>query len=312
MDTAGLAKSENGSANASNAGGRDRRVDDRFDLKRAPGTLLYKGTRIPCEMLDVSLSGCRLHTLQPFEAMAFETVKVTLSIEGMVISIWGVTQWITRDWLVGIRFCHPTERTRNELAVLLTCLLQERAADEAKELLPVKAAPAGIPVVLGDSVVVPEDPWQPKWESDGVEAVPEEEFQLPPPPRPPPPRAQLQSENEVLSLEKGESPATLHLVAEGSTLAGNVMDVSQDGCLVQLAKPIAVRLNAQVEVDFRLRGLPFRLPGVARDMRDERTVEIRFVEINRRKQDDLVQIISELILRGKATRKTPSDKVLAK
>jgi len=115
-----------------------------------------------------------------------------------------------------------------------------------------------------------------------------------------------------LSLEKGESPATLHLVAEGSTLAGSILDVSQDGCLVQLARPIAVRLNAQAEVDFRLRGLPFRLPGVARDMRDERTVEIRFVGINSRKQDDLVQIISELILRGKATRQTVPDRVRAK
>ena len=104
----------------------------------------------------------------------------------------------------------------------------------------------------------------------------------------------------MLSMEAGDSPAVLHLVAEESILGGNVMDVSQDGCLVRLARPYPVRLNAQVEVDFHLRGLPFRLPGRTKEMHGEQIVEIRFTEMSMRKRDDLSLVIQELIEAGKA------------
>jgi hypothetical protein len=294
VDTAALATSEPGTVIASNAGGRDRRVDDRFDLNRAAGSLLYKGTRIPCEVLDVSLSGCRLRVLQPLNAGPSELVKVTLTIADMVLSIWGVTQWITADRLAGIRFTHPTERTRDEVAGALMCLLELNSAAVVKTASAENAVEAGI------QVVVQADLPRIELESASSEDVPEEEFQMPPPPPPPPKRPELQSEYEVLSLEEDESPVTLHLVAEGSSLAGSVLDVSQDGCLVLLARPVVVRVNAQAEVDFRLHGLSLRLPGTTRQMPTDQMVEIRFAEMNSRKRQDLAQAITELILRGKA------------
>jgi hypothetical protein len=101
-------------------------------------------------------------------------------------------------------------------------------------------------------------------------------------------------------MEVGDSPAVLHLVGEGSTVTGNVVDVSQDGCLVRLARPFAVRLNAQVEVDFHLRGLPFRLPGKTKEMHGDQIVEIRFTEMSTRKRDDLSLVIHELIQTNRA------------
>ena len=125
------------------------------------------------------------------------------------------------------------------------------------------------------------------------------------PPAPPPPkRPELLSEHKVLSMEEGDSPAVLHLVAEESILGGNVVDVSQDGCLVRLARPYAVRLNAQAEVDFHLCGLPFRLPGKTSQMHGRQIVEIRFTEMSMRKRDDLSLVILELIQASKAAEGT--------
>jgi len=283
------------SATGKTRGGRDKRADERFDLERAPGTLIHKGVSIPCEMLDVSLSGCRLRTLRPFTAGALESVKVILTIKGMVLSIWGVTQWTTWDRAVGIRFIHPTGRTRNHLAGLLTCLLDQSATDV------VKAAIAAEQV--DNPIVALEHPLLVESESAAGDAA-EEEFQEAPPPPPPPKRPELRSEHKVLSLEEGDSPGSLRLVSEESILPGNVLDVSQDGCLIHLARPIQVRMNAQVEVDFRLRGSSFLLPGTTKEMHGDRMLEIRFAEMSRRKREDLSQVILELIELSKADQKT--------
>lgn len=288
MGTAGFASSEGGMGDGKSGSGRDRRVDDRFDMARAPGTLIHRGVGVPCEMFDISLSGCRLRTLRPFTAGALESVKVVLSIQEMVLSIWGITQWTTWDRLVGIRFIHPTGRTRNQLAGLLTCLLDKSAAGVVKRAVAAAAANADNPIIAL------EHPLPPEPEVEVAEPVEEEEYQQAAPPPPAPKRVELRSEHTVLSLEEGDSPALLHLVEDGAILAGSVLDVSQDGCLVRLAKVFSVRMNAQAEVDFHVRGLPFRLPGTTTKIHTERLVEIRFTEMSRRKREELSQVIMEL------------------
>lgn len=297
MATADLASSGSRAGDGGNAGGRDRRVDERFEMDRTPGTVIHKGTSIPCEMLDVSLSGCRLRTLEPFTAGALESVKVVLAIHGMVLSIWGITQWTQWERMIGIRFIHPTGRTRNQLAGLLTCLLDTSAAEVVKRAVAAAGGEAGSPILALEHPLPVEREPEP---APMAEALDEEEFQQAPPPPPAPKRPELKSEHKVLSMEAGDSPAVLHFVAEESILGGNVMDVSQDGCLVRLARVHAVRPNAQVEVDFHLRGLPFRLPGRTKEMHGAQIVEIRFTEMSVRKRDDLSLVIQELIETGKA------------
>jgi hypothetical protein len=239
-------------------------------------------------MLDVSLSGCRLRTLQPFAAGASESVKVTLSVHGMALTIWGDTQWTTWDQLVGIRFIHSTERSRNQLVGLLTCLLDQSATEVVMMAVAAESAQA-------DSAMIALEQ-----EPTAAETMEEEEFQEFFSAQPPPKRPELRSEHKVLSLDAGESPALLHLVAEGVSLAGNILDVSQDGCMVRLVRPVAVRQSAQAEVDFHLLGLNFRLPGVTREIHGEGMLEIRFTEMSKRKREDLSQVIMELILQNGA------------
>lgn len=297
MDTAALANTIRESGAGNKASGRDKRADERFDLDRAPGTLIHKGLSIPCEMLDVSLSGCRLRTLQPFTAGALESVKVILHIQEMVLTIWGITQWTTWDQLVGIRFIHPTGRTRNQLAGLLTCLLDQSATDVVKAAVAEQSAQKRSPIIALEHplLVQPEA---------AVHEVVEEEFQEAPPAPPLPKRPELHSEFKVLSLEEGNSPAALHLVAEDSTLPGNVLEVSQDGCLVQLVRSNPVRIHAQAEVSFHLRGLCFILPGTTTEIHGDRMVEIRFTAMSMRKREDLSQAILELIELSKSSEKS--------
>jgi hypothetical protein len=280
------------------AGGKDKRGDERFNLQAAPGTLMHKGVNIPCAMMDVSLSGCRVRTLTPFAAGALESVKVTLAIHGMVLSIWGITQWTTWRRLIGVRFLHPTGRTRNQLAGLLTCLLDESAAEVVKKAVAASALEVGSPIIVLERLLEAEA------EGEADAAIEEEEFQASQPLPAMPRRPELKSEFKVLSLADGESPAVLHLVAEGSTLRGSLLDVSQDGCLARLAGSATVRVNAQAEVDFHLRGLPFRLQGTVREMREQRIVEIKFAEMSRRKREDLALVILEMIGASEAKRAT--------
>jgi hypothetical protein len=299
VDTAETTSNRRGTSSGITAVGRDKRADERFNLNGAPGSLIHKGVTIPCEMVDVSLSGCSLRTLTRFTAGALESVKVVLSIHEMVLSIWGMTQWTKWDELVGIRFIHPTGRTRNQLAGLLTCLLDDSAAEVVKLAIAKAAGQAGSEIIALEHPLQAAEP-----EPDVQEVVAEEdeEFQAPPAAPPPPKRPELLSEHKVLSLEVGDSPAMLHLVAEEASIAGHVMDVSQDGCLMRLARPAVIRLNAQVEAEFHLQGLPFRLPGMTKEMHEDEIIEIRFTEMSRRKRDDLSQVILELIELDKASR----------
>ncbi len=298
MERPGIASSKRGTGDSRSAGGRDRRVDERFDLNRAPGTLLHKGTDIPCEMLDISLSGCRLKTTRPFTEGALESVKVTLSIHDMVLSIWGITQWTSRDRLLGIRFVHPTGRTRNQLAGLLTCLLDKSAAEVVKRAVAAAAKLSDSPIIALEHPLA-EEP-EPKAEPAAGGSGEGEPFQAPPRTQEAPSRPQLISEHKILTMKEGASPAVIRFVLEGTMQRGSLLDVSQDGCLVRLARTTMVRPNAQAEVDFRLRGLPFLLPGLTSQVYADQLVEIRFTEMSKRKREDLSGLIMELHMQNQA------------
>ena len=294
-----------GRKSASAATGRDRRVADRFDLNNAEGHIIHKGVKIPCQVIDISLTGCCVRIAESFSAGALESVRVVVPIYEIVLSIWGVTQWVRGDRLLGVQFVHPNARSKNQLAALLTCLLDNGAADVVRKAVAVAA------IAQGDGPIIalqhPEavyaelqnlDDEQADLEMDGYEAIPD--VTMPPAPSP---RPTLRSEHKILNLEDGESPATLQLLGDELPFAGEVLGLSQDGCMVRLRRPCPLRMNVLAEVDFCMRGLPFRLPGTTTEMHDPRTVEIRFTEMSRRKREDLAQVIEELIKAGESKRK---------
>jgi hypothetical protein len=288
-------------------GGRDRRVAERFDLNNASGSLVHKGARIPCLMVDISLTGCCVRTASPFTAGSMETVKVTFTIFEMVLSIWGVTQWVRGAHLLGIHFRHPNPLSKNQLAGLLTCLIDGSAAEVIKKAMAeIAADPGENPIIQLEhppaTVSAPKPESEPEPEPDHVELV--EQFaapqvqQLRSPCRP-----VLSSAEPVLSMETGDSPASLIMPGDDSVFGGDIVDLSLTGCLMRFSRLREVRPRAQAEVSFHVQGLPFRLACVTREMHDKRTLEIQFNQMSRRSRDDLNQVITEMIERNNRKKK---------
>jgi hypothetical protein len=288
------------------ASGRERRAADRYDLSNTVGSLIHKGTKIPCSVIDISLTGCCVRTLQPFIGGHQETVKVVFPIFEMILSIWGVTQWVRGEHLLGIQFGHPTAQSKNQLAGLLACLADNSATEVVKKAMAaIVAEPGEKPILQLEhpqvAVLLAEPEPEETFETEPTKA-PEEFVAAEIEQASQPVRPKLGSEERVLIMEAGDSPARLMLTGDDSVYTGDVVDLSLTGCLMRLSRPCKVRLKAQAEVTFHMQGLPFRLGAVTEEMRDKRTVEMRFVQMSRRKRDDLNQAISELIeLRNRNT-----------
>ena len=290
MGTAESARIERGPNNGRDARGRDRRVNERFELNNAPGSLIHEGFSIPCEVVDISLSGCCVRTREAFTAGALAHVRVVVPILGMVLNIWGITQWTRREHLIGVRFIHPSTQSKNQLVALLTCLVDRSAADF------VRAAVAGA-VQSGTPMIVLEHPLaQPECGTPSP-STEEEEFQepAPAPVLPRRERPELDGDHKAQDLEEGEYPAVLHFLKDDSQLAGHMVDLSLEACMVGMNQPFARGKQVRVEVEFQMRGLHFRLLGVTKAVHGKRTVEILFLEMSGRKRGDLTQVISELI-----------------
>jgi hypothetical protein len=256
-------------------------------------------------VVDISLTGCCVRSYEPFMAGALETVKVVFPIFEMILSIWGATQWVRGDHLLGIQFRHPTARSKNQLAGLLTCLIDKSAAEVVKKAMAeIVAEPGENPIIQLEHPPAPVSLSEPKSEPEPEPADVVGKITAPVEPLPPPQRPTLGGSEQVLSMEAGDSPATLSLLGDDSILPGSVVDLSLTGCLMRLSRPRAVRLKAQAELTFHMQGLPFRLGAVTQEMHDKRTVEMRFAQMSRRSRDDLNQVITELIELGNRGKKT--------
>ena len=91
-----------------------------------------------------------------------------------------------------------------------------------------------------------------------------------------------------------DASAVVYLVKFGSRIQGHLLDVSLSGCRIQTRERITVGIYRQVEVEFNLEGLPFRLGGVFQSIHDQQTVGIRFIDMSSRKREGLEQLIHDI------------------
>jgi hypothetical protein len=91
-----------------------------------------------------------------------------------------------------------------------------------------------------------------------------------------------------------DASAVVYLVKIGSRIQGRILDVSLSGCRIQTRERMTVGIYRQVEVEFNLEGLPFRLGGVFQAIHDRQTVGIRFIDMSNRKRDQLEQLIRDI------------------
>jgi hypothetical protein len=268
---------------------RDRRIDERYEINVPGGCLNYKGTKYPCMIVDVSLSGCCVRTESRFLPGNVANVEVVLPILGMVLHLVGTTQWVTRANLIGVRFLHPSSRSKNQLAGLLTCLVDQ--GDDAEELRKAVVAEA----LSGNAYLDVEVP-KVRLATPKHTPIPKEVREVQEHPAHPPraERSDFEGPGAVQNREKEPWRAVLRLLKDNTQQKGAITGLRLEGCCLHTAEPFVAGIHARVEVDFQMRGLPFLLAGVTEDVRNKKTVDIRFLEISFRKRQELADLIEEL------------------
>jgi hypothetical protein len=265
---------------------RDRRADERFEINAPGGCINCQGAKYPCQIVDVSLSGCCVRAESTFLPGNLAEVEVVLPILGMLLRMVGTTQWITRQNLIGIRFLHANPHSKNQLAGLLTGLVDQSVTEEIKAAMVAlaRSGTAALDVEIPDEWLrahgaVPGKPNEIRTQS-ATEPLPG---------KPAPHRAGIAPSQNMEAW-----PAALHLLKDGSRQNGALLSLSRDGCIFHTVSPFAFGLHARVEVDFEMHGLHFLLLGVTEDVREKTHVEIRFLEMSYRKQGELAELIDEL------------------
>jgi hypothetical protein len=215
----------------------------------------------------------------------------------MVLRIQGRTQSVYEDCRMGVRFLHSNLRSRNQLAGLLTCLVDESAAEEIQKAVatarygstsgPVLASqvPAVAKLLAANPLLKAEK------ERENLELLlaqaaanltEESEAETPGP------------EKAAENLKADEHPGVLRFLKDSSHLSCGIASLQLERCRVRTDQPFTKAIDIRVEVCFQMLGLPFQLAGMTRKIEDPHTVEIQFLEMSRRKGEELAQVIEEL------------------
>lgn len=106
-----------------------------------------------------------------------------------------------------------------------------------------------------------------------------------------PPNARERRAHPRLSVD---AAASLYLVDLGVRLQGKILNLSANGCHIQTERRFSTGIYRRVEIEFCLRGFPFRLAGVTQGIYGKHDVGVRFVSLSSRKQDQLEQALGEI------------------
>jgi c-di-GMP-binding flagellar brake protein YcgR len=118
------------------AGGENLRAVPRFGVDEDAQVILVEhGTTLPCHIVDLSLSGCRIRTKERFPAGAKARIEVSFKVRGLAFRFCGMTQWTNGRNLAGVRFVDVSARRKEDLAEAIGEIAAKVAAKQAAEKL---------------------------------------------------------------------------------------------------------------------------------------------------------------------------------
>jgi len=91
-----------------------------------------------------------------------------------------------------------------------------------------------------------------------------------------------------------DTEAVIRLVNLGADVHGRILDISMGGCRICTDVRFPLGIFRRVETEFRIEGLPFRLPGVIQAIYDPFNVGIRFLDMSERKREQLQHLIDDI------------------
>ncbi len=114
------------------AGQENLRAVPRFAVDEDARLLLVEhGSTLPCRIVDLSLSGCRIRTRERFPAGTKVRVEVAFKVRGLAFRFCGTTQWTDGRNLAGIRFVDVPARRKEDLAEAIGEVEAEITAKQA-------------------------------------------------------------------------------------------------------------------------------------------------------------------------------------
>ena len=109
---------------------RDRRTEARCDVDTSVVIILVKiASKLAGQILDLSLGGCRIHTVDRFPVGIYTRVEIEFKLQGMALLLGGVVQAIHGRNEVGVRFLDVSLRKREMLAELIAEIREMRGCE---------------------------------------------------------------------------------------------------------------------------------------------------------------------------------------
>jgi c-di-GMP-binding flagellar brake protein YcgR len=103
-----------------------------------------------------------------------------------------------------------------------------------------------------------------------------------------------QRERRAYPRHTVDCPATITVLTGAGQISGRLVDLSLGGCRLATAERALIGILVRVEVQFQLRGIAFRVVGVAAGTRTGKSFAIRFLDMPKRRYDELVTVIAEV------------------
>ena len=91
-----------------------------------------------------------------------------------------------------------------------------------------------------------------------------------------------------------DEDSTLLFIGRSLPLASRILDLSLEGCCMRAEGRFPSHLRCQVEVTFKVNGLPFRLGGLIQRCSNSNEVGIRFVGVSARRMAEWGELVAEV------------------
>ena len=90
-----------------------------------------------------------------------------------------------------------------------------------------------------------------------------------------------------------DCPAMVTPLAGSGKIACRMVDLSRGGCRLAMQERTLVGILTRVEVQFQVRGIAFRIVGVAAGTRTGKSFAVRFLDLPRRREEELAEVLAE-------------------
>jgi hypothetical protein len=93
-----------------------------------------------------------------------------------------------------------------------------------------------------------------------------------------------------------DTESELTPVSGAALFTGRLLDLGLGGCRMAMDQRVMLGILTRVEVRFQLRGIAFRVMGVTAGTRTGKSFAVRFLEMPRRRLEELAEVLAEVAL----------------